>query len=146
MDTGLAVTRLETAVQQQILLSGGDPSVEAAASALLAALEPAVLSAALDLAGQAAAEVAAQMEGYDVEVVLAEGEPTLRVRAVESEAPSADSLDARITLRLPPELKASLEESARDRGVSVNTWLIKTLNSSSSKRRVGRKVEGRIET
>ena len=146
MDTGLAMTRLETAVQQQILLAGDDPSVEAAASAVLAALEPAVRSVALDLAGQAAAEVAAQMEGYEVEVVLADGEPTLRVRSIETEAPSADSLDARITLRLPPELKATLEDSARDRGESVNTWLIKTLSSSLAKRRVGRKVEGRIET
>ena len=146
MDTGLAMTRIEAAVERQVLLAGGDPGVEAAASALLAALEPAIEAIALDLAGQAAAEVAAQLDGHEVEVVLADGEPTLRVRTIEAEAPAAETLDARITLRLPPELKSLVEESARDRGESVNTWLIKTLSSRSARRRSGRTVEGTIET
>ena len=81
MDTTMAMTRLEGAIQQQVIVAGGDQEVEVAARAILSALGPAVRQLAFDLAEQAAAEVASQLPGHHIEVVLAAGEPTLRVRA-----------------------------------------------------------------
>ena len=150
MDTTMAMARLTGAVEQQVLVAGGDPEVEAAARALLSALEPAVRQLAYDLAEQAAAEVASQLPSHEVDVVLAGGEPALRVRPIESgEAPAAgESLDARITLRLPPTLKELVESAAEERGESLNTWLVKTLTTRADEggRRRSRRVTGTIET
>ncbi|HSM02535.1 MAG TPA: hypothetical protein VK960_08890 [Acidimicrobiia bacterium] len=150
MDTSMAMARLQGAIEQQVLVAGGDPEVEAAARVLLTALEPAMRQLAFDLAEQAAAEVSGQLAGYDVHVALDAGEPTIRVRRVEAEeaAAAGESLDARITLRLPPTLKELVESAAEERGESVNSWLLKTLSVTADARRRGRsrKVEGTIET
>jgi len=150
MDTTMAMTKLQGAIEQQVLVAGGDPEVEAAARALLGALEPAVRQLAFDLAEQAAAEVSGQLGGYDVHVALVEGEPTIRVQALDApdSAPTAgESLDARITLRLPPTLKELVESAAEERGESVNSWLVKTLSiKADTGRGRSRKVEGTIET
>jgi len=96
MDTSIAMSRLEAAVEQQVLISGGDGEMEAMASALLAALEPVIHQIALDLAEQAAAEVSAQLSSHDIDVVLKEGEPSLQVRSRrDSPEIGAESLDAR---------------------------------------------------
>lgn len=149
MDTTMAMTRLEGAIQQQVIVAGGDSEVEAAARAILSALGPAVRQLAFDLAEQAAAEVAAQLTGYQIEVVLASGEPTLRVRSdTGAAAPTpGESLDARITFRLPPTLKDLIETAAEAKGESVNTWLVKTVSTSASDgRRRNRRITGTIET
>jgi predicted HicB family RNase H-like nuclease len=150
MDTTMATTRLEGAIQQQVIVAGGDPEVEAAARAILSALGPAVRQLAFDLAEQAAAEVAAQLPGYQIEVVLASGEPTLRVRSSDAGASTStpgESLDARITFRLPPTLKDLIETAAEAKGESVNTWLVKTVSTSASDgRRRNRRITGTIET
>jgi len=150
MDTTMAMARLTGTVEQQLLVAGGDPEVEAAARALLSALDPAIRQLAYDLAEQAAAEVTSQLPTHEVDVVLTDGEPTLRVRQVEGgEAASAgESLDARITLRLPPTLKELVESAAEERGESLNTWLVKTLSTRAGEggRRRSRRVTGTIET
>jgi len=150
MDTSMAMAKLQGAIEQQVLVAGGDPEVEAAARALLAALEPAVRQLAFDLAEQAAAEVSSQLAGYDVHVALSAGEPTIRVRPLETPetAAAGESLDARITLRLPPTLKELVESAAEERGESVNSWLVKTLALKADIGRGGRsrKIEGTIET
>lgn len=149
MDTSIAVTRLESAVEQQVLISGGDSEMEAMASALLATLRPVVAQVALDLAEQAAAEVSAQLSAHDVDVVLSGGEPSLRVRSQDGAVEvGAESLDARITLRLPPTLKEQVEGAANDMGESVNSWLVRTLGAQAlagGKRR-SRRITGTIET
>ena len=66
-------------MERQVLVAGGQPEVEAAAAALIEVLGPALREVALDLAGQAAAEVAAQLPDHEVNVVLADGDPTLKV-------------------------------------------------------------------
>jgi hypothetical protein len=143
------MTKVEAAVEQQILVAGGDPQIEAAARLVLAALEPATRQLAMDLAEQAAAEVAAQLPAHEIDVVVSDGEPTLRVRTVEEEVSLGESMDARITLRLPPNLKELIESAADQRGESLNTWMVKTLKSTTGgQRRAGhrRRVEGTIET
>ena len=67
------MAQLEAAVANQLALSGSDESVEAAAEALLAALEPALRAAVVDLAEQAAVELNAQLPGHRIDVVIAEG-------------------------------------------------------------------------
>lgn len=149
MDTSIAMTRLEAAVERHVLVAGADSEVESMATALLAALEPAVHQIALDLAEQAAAEVSAQLSAHEVEVVLSEGQPILRVRSQgEAVDIGVESLDARITLRLPPTLKDQVEVAATEAGESVNTWLVRTLGSQAIERgrRRARRITGTIET
>jgi hypothetical protein len=148
MDTSTVMTQIEASIEQQVLLTGGDPQTESAARVLLTALEPAVARLALDLAEQAAAEVAAQLPGHQVEVVVSGGEPSLRVRPEEVETAVGEALDARLTLRLPPRLKEMIEQAADERGESLNTWMVRTISSKAggTRRRVGRSVEGTMET
>lgn len=147
MDTTMAMARLQGAIEQQVLVAGGDPEVEAATRVLLSALEPAVRQLAYDLAEQAAAEVSGQLGGYDIDVVLVSGEPTIRVRARDAvETPAGESLDARVTLRLPPTLKELIESAAEERGESLNSWLVKTISIKADTRGKSRTIQGTIET
>ena len=150
MDATVAITRFQAALEQQIVLAGGDPSVEAAGRALLSAAAPAVRALALDLAEQAAAEVHAQLPAQVVEVVLEQGEPVLRVRPEDDgrKPPAGDEgADARVTLRLSPRLKEIIEEAAAEHGESLNAWLVRTLSVHSRRRHPrGRRMEGTIET
>jgi hypothetical protein len=150
MDTTSLMTRLQGAVDQQVLVAGGDPDVEAASRALLAALEPALRQVAFDLAEQAAGEVSSQLPGHEIDVVLVSGEPALRVRSAEgADTPvPSESLDARITFRLPPTLKELIEFAADERGESVNSWLVKTVSTQAGRSARGRsrRMTGSIET
>jgi len=151
MDARILMTKLEAAIERQLLVAGGQPEVESAAEALLGVLEPALREAALELAGQAAAEVAGQLPGHEIDVVVVDGEPELRVRAEDGDTitiGAGEPMDARITLRLPPQLKELIESSADRKGESVNSWLVQSLSGVAAKpsRRAGRKVSGRIQT
>lgn len=151
MDARILTTKLEAAVERQLLVAGGQPELESAAEALLGALEPALREAALELASQAAAEVAAQLPDHDIDVVVVEGDPELRVRNEDGQTATVgagEPLDARITLRLTPQLKNMIEDFAGEKGESVNSWLVRSLSGSTSRpqRRSGRKVSGRIQT
>ncbi len=148
MDTQTALARFEAAVATQVAASGGDPTLEAAAQALLGALGPAARQLALELAEQAATEVAAQLPDHEVDVVLRDGEPALAVREPQA-APAAhdEDYEARITLRLPPSLKTVVEESAGTTGDSVNTWVVKALSSMAGRpARRGRQLRGTVQT
>ena len=120
---------VRAALANQGALAGGDPAVDAAVTALIDALGPALQVAAFELAQQAAAELDAQLSDRTVEVVVADGDPALRVIEVatpKSETPS-EEFDARITLRLPPSLKNLIENSATHDGDSVNAWVVDAL-------------------
>jgi hypothetical protein len=142
------MTALEAAVSTQLAVAGADPTMEAAAGQLLAALEPALRQVGMELAQQAAEEVGAQLGDRTVEVVIVDGEPQLRVTQsndVDSNALEED-FDARITLRLPPSLKGLVESAADETGDSVNTWVVKTLTRGARKStKVGRSVRGSFE-
>lgn len=142
------VGALEQLVAQQVAIGGGDPAVEAAAQAINDTLEPAIQQIALDLAQQAAHEVAAQLPDHEVDVVLVEGEPTLRVRTIEGvdEVVAPGAYEARLTLRLTDTLKDLIEESASQAGDSVNTWVVKALSSGTRKRRqAGQRISESFE-
>lgn len=124
------ITKIRSTLVNQGVLAGGDPTVEAAINALVEALDPALQMAALDLAQQAAAELGAQLPDRTVDVVVIDGDPTLRIGDGPSPPPSdepAEDLDARITLRLPPSLKRLIEDSATVDGDSVNSWVVDAL-------------------
>jgi HicB family len=111
-------------------ISSADPTIEAAVSHLVEALGPALRVAALDLAEQAAGEVRAQLPDHTVDIVLSDGDPTLRITEVGG-GPASRSADedfgARITLRLPPSLKDLIENAAGNTGESVNAWVVEAL-------------------
>lgn len=148
MNTEAIVARLE----EQLLTAGriavSDPAAEPIVEALIGALTPAVRQAVFELVEQAAAEIAAQLPGGRVEVVLSEGEPSLVYRADESEtaAFSTEELEARMTVRLPSNLKAALEEAADSAGDSVNSFVLKTLATGTSRSRKGRRVREVFDT
>jgi hypothetical protein len=131
------INSLQAALAGQAGLASGDPSVEAAVAHLAEAIDPALRLAALELAQQAAAEIGAQLPDHTIEVVLAEGDPTLRVTESKpaDDRTASEEFDARITLRLPPSLKQLIEDTAGGRGESVNGWVVDVLSSRAAKAR-----------
>jgi hypothetical protein len=131
----------------QLDLAGDDPAVVRAGETMIRALRPAMERAALQLAEQAAEEVDAQLPGKSVSVRIQEGTPILTVEdSGEPITIDTDSLEARITVRLPDRLKAMLEEVATESGDSVNTYVVKMLSSKTRDRSAGRRFSGTIET
>ena len=128
MQTASFVEALQADLRE--LASLGGDEVAAAADRLAAAIRSSAGLRLLDALSEAALEISAQLPSGQVEVRLAGQQPSLIY--VESEAEQAppsgdDAFSARITLRLPELLKASLEAAASREGVSVNTWLVRAL-------------------
>lgn len=150
MNVEAIMTEFEAAVTQQVALAGDDPAVRAAAEAILTALGPAGRQLALGIAEQAAVEVGAQLPDYEIEVVLSDGEPSLRVQPVEGRGSAfrLDDLEARLTLRLPEALKKAVEDAAAGSGESINAYVVKTLGSKAGRQShsPGRRVQGTIQT
>jgi molybdopterin-guanine dinucleotide biosynthesis protein len=147
MDIEATIREIEGAVEAQLRLTGDDPVVAEAAEGLMAALEPAVRQAVARLAEQAAAEVSAQLPDHSVDVVIVEGEPSLVVRTVsETVTVSTDDLEARLTVRLPTELKQHLELAAGELGDSVNTYVVKTLTTKTKAKGASTRFRGTINT
>lgn len=119
-------------------------SAEALAGLLAAALEPAARLALMEAISAAVAEVAAAVDGVQIDVRLAGREPQISVTPAERSpgpTPPSDADTARITLRLPDPVKTRVERRAAELGVSVNTWLVRAvtaaLQTESGRRRHG---------
>jgi hypothetical protein len=149
MDVQSVIEQVRGVVQGQLRIAADDPAISAAGEAILLALDPALRQAASSFAEQAAAEVAAQLPGRSVDVVLSDGQPTLIVRQNEDTVTvNTEDLDARMTVRLPEDLKEDLEDAASEIGDSVNTLVVKALAGSAErmKRSSRSTFEGTIET
>ena len=147
MNTEAIAAKLEDHLVAQGRLVGVDPAVEQVIDALVNGLGPAIRQAALDLAEQAAAEVGAQLTSGHIDVVLSDGEPSLVVRSDAGEPSfSTDDLEARMTVRLPTNLKSALEEAADDAGDSVNSFVLKTLATGTTRSRKGQRIRETFET
>ncbi len=149
MNLDALTTSVESALEAQLRFAS-DGSVAEAGQALITALGPALRDAGMQLARQAADEVGAQLPDHEVEVVLDGDDPSLRVTRTEAEAQDVDpsDLDARITLRLPTNLKQIIEEAADLGGDSVNTYVVKTLSGSAktkADRKSGNTLKGRFD-
>lgn len=149
MDIESIVQQMQRTAEGQLRIAGDNPAVQAAGDAVLVALEPALRQAASTLAEQAAAEVSAQLPENTVDVVLSDGQPTLVVRRTgDSKTINTEDLDARMTVRLPEDLKDDLEVAASELGDSVNTFVVKALAGSAEalKKSSRSTFEGTIET
>lgn len=116
-------------------LAGGDVAVEEAIEHLVNALGPALRQAAMELADQAACEVRAQLPDRQVDLVLSEGDPSLRITEQPTviDVATSEDLDARITLRVTPTLKNLIEDAAETAGASVNGWVLDALSKRARK-------------
>jgi len=149
MDIESIVQQVQATAEGQLRIAGDNAAVQAAGDAVLVALEPALRQAASSLAEQAAAEVSAQLPENTVDVVLSDGQPTLVVRRTgDSKTINTEDLDARMTVRLPEDLKDDLEVAASELGDSVNTFVVKALAGSAEalKKSSRSTFEGTIET
>jgi 23S rRNA U2552 (ribose-2'-O)-methylase RlmE/FtsJ len=149
MDIEIIVEEFRRTAEGQLRVGGDDPSIVAAGEAVMHSLEPAIRLAALTLAEQAAAELTAQLPDHTVDVVLVDSQPTLVLRDIgDAVTINTEDCDARMTVRLPEELKDDLEAAASEVGDSVNTFVIKALaGSAEALKRTSRSTfEGMIET
>jgi predicted HicB family RNase H-like nuclease len=148
MDVDSAVAEFEAVIAGQAQLGGNE--LDEAAEALLTAARPGVERLVLRLAEQAAVEVTAQLPEASVDVVVSDGEPTLAVRSetpAESKRFSGEELEARLTLRLPTELKDLVELRAKESGGSVNSYVVDSLMRTTRRRKgSGTKVTGTLKT
>ena len=114
----------------------GDEATAEAAERLIHALRSSAGLRLLEVLGEAALEVSAQLPSGHVEIRLTGQDPALVYVAEEAAEPAPaadeDGLTARITLRLPEALKQRVEAAAGRENVSVNSWLVRALNTSVS--------------
>jgi hypothetical protein len=100
----------------------------------------------LDLLSQAAVELSAKLPTGHIEVRLAGQEPELVfVDAADAGGVTTEELSARISLRLPESLKASVERAAEREGISANAWLVRAIARAAESRPVhssGRRLSG----
>jgi len=149
------VTRLQADLAAIARL--GDAATAEAGERIAAALEGALRTRLLDLLGEAAVELDAQVPDGAVELRLAEGEPQLVYTARPGAATPPPETDedgaaARITLRLPERLKSQAEDAAARAGTSLNTWLVRAVSSAVGERgeqrrgRPGGRLQGWAES
>ncbi len=147
MNTEAIAAKLEDHLVVQGRLAADDPAVEQVVDALVGGMGPAIRQAVLEIAEQAASEIGAQLTSGRIDVVLSDGEPTLILRSdVNEQTFSVDDLEARMTVRLPVNLKSALEEAADDAGDSMNSFVIKTLASGATGSRRGRRIRETFNT
>jgi hypothetical protein len=112
----------------------GDDAVTEAATRLLAAMGGPATVRLLDLLGEAAAELGEQLPAGRVELRIA-GRDAQLVYVDDSGTAAGTDLSedqsARISLRLPEQLKARIEKAAAREGVSTNTWIVRSLSRST---------------
>ena len=125
--------------------AGGEDARELA-ERLTAPLESAARLALLDALSEAAAEITRDLAPGSVDLRLRDREPSFVVTPAPADpwadqpsapvpapaavpasapAPGEDEATVRISLRLPENLKARVDQAATRAGVSINTWLIR---------------------
>jgi hypothetical protein len=123
---------------------GGEQGREAARTLLLA-LDPAARLALMEAVTQAAAEISAELPAGSVEVRLAgrdldfvvdaPPEPPTTPPPPAPPAPPEEVDDgslARVTLRLPEQVKKRAEDLAGVAGQSLNTWLVNAVRAATA--------------
>ena len=139
---------------RQDLLTASDaigPDSRPVAERLLLALDPSVRLVLLELLGESAAEISAELPAGVVDVRLRGREPefVVDVPQVLEQPPAAgpdgvgdveeeedDGAVARISLRLPESVKNRAEELAVRGGYSLNSWIVTVLRAATTKRAI----------
>jgi hypothetical protein len=142
MDLTPYITELREEFATAAVAAG--PDTEAAAERLMAPLDSAIRLALLSALSGAAAEITSELAPGSVELRLRGREPEFAVSLPDVESnPEAlaaasgeatpwvpaegdDATMVRINLRLPQDLKDRVEAAARQGGLSVNSWLVRT--------------------
>ena len=147
MNVQPVVNTVRATLSHQVAIAGADPAVAAAVTQIVEALGPALRLAAMDLAEQTAAEVRAQLPSHTVDVIVVDGDPTLRITDLPGAArPEGEDFVSRLTLRLPPSLKEVVEGAADRAGESVNAWVVEALGKVAQKgTKAGRRVTESFE-
>jgi hypothetical protein len=130
----------------------GDDATAEAAQKIAIALEGSLGLRLVDAFASAALELTAQLPSGRVEVRLAGRDPELIFVADEAAEPDegfepeGDGETARITLRLPVQLKDRVESAAVRENVSVNSWLVRivrqALAPAQQTRVIGKRITG----
>lgn len=138
------ITALTESLRQDLARAAeiGGEDTKAAAERLLLALDPALRLTLMDALSQAASDIAAALPGVAVSVRLQGREPVFVVEgAAATAAPAEEPFEddggeatARITLRIPENLKSRAEALAARRGQSLNTWLVAAARVAASDR------------
>ncbi len=125
----------------------GDNTVAEVAERIADVLGRSVPGRVLDLLSDAAAELTAtlpdgrvdiRVAGDDVDLTYVHDDPGPMAAAGDG-----DELSARITLRVSEGLKSRVEQSAAAEGVSVNTFIVRTLERNRSRSgRAGNRLHG----
>ena len=133
--------------------SAGDETRQAA-ERLTFALDSSARLAIMEAVSQAAAEITAEMPNGGVDVRLNGRDLDFLVHTAAPTPPppppppAPEDLEdgnlARITLRLPESLKASIDAAAAREGVSANAWLVRALARSVSTTNRGREPGNRL--
>jgi len=116
---------------------GGD-EVARAAGLLAGSLEASARLCLMEALSDAAAEITSKLSNANVEVRLRGREADLVVTQIAPEQPvpaaaapagppPSEGEQARITLRLPEQLKEAVERAAAAEGISTNAWLVRAL-------------------
>jgi len=127
----------------------GDEEVVEQWRRLADAIEPSLRLRLIDLLSEAALSLNSQLDVGHVEVRMAGRDPELVFVDEPPEPPEAppapgDDLSARITLRLPEGLKASLEVAAAREAVSTNAWIVRAL-ARALEPRAARRSSNRLQ-
>lgn len=114
----------------------GGEDITRAASLLAGSLDASARLCLMEALSDAAAEITTKLSNASVEVRLRGREADLVVTEIPAEmnapapapsAPAGDGEQARITLRLPEQLKEAVERAAAAEGISTNAWLVRAL-------------------
>jgi hypothetical protein len=122
--------------------AGGDDA-RALAERLTAPLDSALRLMLLEALSDAADEITRELAPGSVELRLRAGDPEFVVAPVPADEPAAEPVPvpdeegatARINLRLPEQLKTSVEQAAAAERLSVNSWLVRAAASALGERR-----------
>jgi hypothetical protein len=126
------------------------PESRPVAERLLLTLDPSVRLVLLEVLGQSAAEITAELPAGVVDVRLRGREPEFVVEVprvpdqpitagpLQDDEPDEedDGAVARISLRLPESVKTKAEELAARGGYSLNSWIVTVLRAATTKRAI----------
>jgi hypothetical protein len=125
-----------------VAAAAGGEDARALAERLAAPLESATRLVLLDALSAAAGEITGELAPGSVDVRLRGGDPefvvTPAARTGDAEQPPTDVImassaepedggTARLSLRLPEQLKPRVESAAAQAGLSVNAWLVRVV-------------------
>ena len=118
----------------------GGSELESAVSRLIPTLAPVLRTRLLEALAEIAGELKEQLPGAHLEARVHGDE--IELVYIEDGSPLRESptdLNARITLRLPEDLKSRIENAATKEGISLNSWLLKTSDRGSFSVSIGKR-------